>query len=144
MRILKELVDEDEYVDELILWLSKWDVEYAKFVDPKVQLLVALEEHKHEKIRAAVEPFLEDVHEPARFHAAATLLAQDDPTVLVPLVKLMEDEESVRVKNKIADGVAAREWAVPEELREPMRKMLPYSFSIDAEGRLKKREQAFG
>ena len=140
MRILKELVDEDAYVEELVLWLSKWDTEYAKFVDPKVQILRALEDHKHEKIRAAVEPFLEDVHEPARFHAAATLIAQDDPSVLAPLVKLMDDEESVRVKNKIADGVAARDWSVPEELREPMRKTLPYAFSIDAEGHLKKRE----
>lgn len=140
MRILKELVDEDEFVDELIVWLSKWDTEYAKFVDPKVQLLRALEDHKSEKIRAAVEPFLEDVHEPARFHAAATLLAQDDSTVIAPLVKLMEDEESVRVKNKIADGIVAREWSVPDELREPMRKVLPYAFSIDGDGRLKKRD----
>ena len=67
-------------------------------------------------------------------------IAQDDPSVLAPLVKLMDDEESVRVKNKIADGVAARDWSVPDELREPMRKTLPYAFSIDAEGHLKKRE----
>ena len=33
MRILKELVDEEEYVGELVLWLSKWDTEYAKFIE---------------------------------------------------------------------------------------------------------------
>ena len=142
MRILKELVDDDAYVEELVLWLSKWDTEYAKFIDPKIQILVALEDHKHEKIAAAVEPFLDDVNEPARFHAVATLLAQEDAVIVPRLLKVMEDEESVRVKNKIADGIALRAWSVPEELREPMRKVLPYAYSIDAEGHLKKRSEA--
>jgi HEAT repeat protein len=140
MRILKELLDDEEFVDELVLWLSKWDTEYSKFIDPKIQLLVALEEHTNAKVRPAVERFLEDVSEPARFHAVATLLAQGDAEVLAPLVKLMEEEESVRVKNKIADGVTQREWKVPEELRETMRKVLPYAFSIDGDGRMKKRD----
>ena len=39
MKIIKALVDEGEYVEELLRWLSKWDTEYAKFVDPKVQIL---------------------------------------------------------------------------------------------------------
>ena len=73
MKILKELVDEDEFVEELLSLAREWDTEYAKFVDPKVQLLAALEEHKHEKIREAVEPFLEDVNETARFHAACAI-----------------------------------------------------------------------
>src|SRR5258708_23911547 len=63
MKILKELLPEEEYVEELLLWLSRWDTEYAKFIDPKVQLLVELEEHKHEHIVAALAPLLEDVNE---------------------------------------------------------------------------------
>ena len=63
-------------------------------IDPKIQILVALEDFsagaQHEKIRAAVEPFLEDVNEPARFHAAATLLAQNDPGVIGPLLLARE------------------------------------------------------
>ncbi len=46
MRIIKELVSEEEFVGELLLWLSRWDIEYGKFIDPKIQILVALEEHK--------------------------------------------------------------------------------------------------
>ena len=70
----------------------------------------------------------------------ATVFLQGDPSVLAMLVKLMEDEESVRVKNKIADGVTQREWTVPEDLREPLRKVLPFAFSIDGDGRMKKRD----
>jgi hypothetical protein len=138
MRILKEILAEDEYLEELMLWLSRWDTEYAKFIDPKLQLLTELEEHKHPKIVEAVGRFLEDVNEPARFHSVAAMLAQNDAAVVPSLVKLLEDEESVRVKNKIADGCLAREWVVPEELREAARKALPYAFTIDGEGRLKK------
>ncbi|MDP9002471.1 MAG: HEAT repeat domain-containing protein, partial [Myxococcota bacterium] len=43
MKIMKELVDDDEYVEELLRWLSRWDTEYSKFIDPKVQILTALE-----------------------------------------------------------------------------------------------------
>src|SRR5262249_53141712 len=42
MRILRELLQEEELVDELIVWLAKWDTEYAKFIDPKLQLLQEL------------------------------------------------------------------------------------------------------
>ena len=139
MKITKALVEEGEYVEELLRWLSKWDTEYAKFIDPKIQILVALEDHRHEKIAHAVEPFLDDVNEPARFHAVATLLAQEAETIVPRLLQVMPDEESVRIKNKIADGLALRDWAVPDELREPTRKVLPYAYSIDAEGRLTKR-----
>src|SRR5438094_687055 len=39
MRVLRELLNEEELVDELLVWLARWDVEYSKFIDPKIQLL---------------------------------------------------------------------------------------------------------
>ena len=35
MKVLKEIVEEDEYVEELVLWLAKWDTEYSKFRSPR-------------------------------------------------------------------------------------------------------------
>jgi hypothetical protein len=139
MRILKEILPEEEYVAELVRWLERWDTEYSKFIDPKIQLLIALEERKSDIIRAAVEPFLDDVNETARFHAVATLLAQEDEGALPALFKLLADEESVRVKNKVADGIANRGWIVAEDVRDAVRKTLPPSFTIDASGHLHKR-----
>ncbi|HEY3822075.1 MAG TPA: HEAT repeat domain-containing protein [Polyangiaceae bacterium] len=139
MKIMKELVDDEEYVDELLRWLSRWDTEYSKFVDPKVQILAALEEHKHAGVRAGVERFLEDVNEPARFHAAAALLAQEDAETVPALAHLLGDEESVRVRNKIAEGLAARAWPIPADEREAVSKSLPPAFSLDASGRIVKR-----
>jgi HEAT repeat protein len=139
MKIIKALIDEAEYTEELLRWLSKWDTEYAKFVDPKVQILTALEEHRHPRIREEVERFLEDVNEPARFHAAATLLAQEDVASLPALVKLLLAEESVRVRTKVAEGLAARAWPIADDSRAALRKVLPNAFSIDGAGRIVKR-----
>jgi HEAT repeat protein len=139
MKIAHELLNDGEYVEELLAWLSKWDTEYAKFVDPKVQILTALEDHQHAGVRAAVERFLEDVNEPARFHAVAALLAQQDEAAAPALAHLLGDEESVRVRTKVAEGLAARGWEVPEAERDAVRRALPPAFVIDASGRVVKR-----
>ena len=139
IRILKEILPEEELVEELLVWLSRWDTEYAKFIDPKLQILQELENFVHPKIRAAVEPFLQDVNEPARFHAVASTFAQKDPEAMKALLDAMIEEESVRIRNKIAEGVRMAGWSVPEERRDAVRKVLPYEFGIDGEGKITKR-----
>jgi hypothetical protein len=139
MKVIKEILSEEEYVDELVLWLSRWDVEYAKFIDPKIQILVALEEVRGPHVRAAAERFLLDVNEVARFHAVGATLAQEDAEAIGPLLDCLVDDESLRVKHRIVDGFIARGWAVPEEKREAVRKALPSGTTIDATGYLKKR-----
>jgi hypothetical protein len=139
MKIMKELLPGEAYVEELLRWLERWDTEYAKFVDPKVQILAELEEHRHPRIRDAVERYLEDVNEPARFHAVSTLLAQDDPSAAPALARLLADEESVRIRNRIADGLLTRAWPLPEESRAGVRSMLPPPYALDASGKIVKR-----
>jgi hypothetical protein len=139
MKILRELLPDEAYVQEVLLWLKRWDTEYAKFIDPKIQLLVALEDHKDARIREAVEPFLTDVNETARFHAVATTLAQEDSTALPALLRVLPDEESFRVKNKICDGIGVRGWVIAEDQRDAVRKALPPGYSVNAEGRVTSR-----
>ena len=139
MKILKEL-PEDELVEELLVWLKRWDTEYAKFIDPKLTILQLLSEYTHPKIREAVEPFLEDTNETARFHAVATTFAQKNEAAIPALLKLLADEESFRVKNKLCDGFIAQGWPVPEDHRDATRKALPSGYTIDGEGKFKKRD----
>lgn len=138
-RVLKELLSEEEIVEELLTWLSRWDTEYAKFIDPKLQILDFLKDYSHPKIRAAVEPFLHDVNDQARFHAVEATLAQKDPDAIEPLVGLLLEEESVRIKTQIADGFAALGWEVPDDQRDAVRKVLPYQYGVDGAGRITKR-----
>ena len=74
-----------------------------------------------------------------RFHAASTLLAQDDEAAVPALAHLLGDEESVRVRTRIAEGLVTRGWATPEGERDAVRRSLPPAFAVDAAGRIVKR-----
>ena len=139
LRMMKELLDDEAYVSEVLALLEKWDTEYDRNADPKVQLLATLEEHKDARVREAVERFLDDVHEPTRFHAVSTLLAQDDPSVAGALAKAMLKEEAVRTQNRIAEGLAARGWPLPEDVRTPISQRISRSFVVDGDGIVRKR-----
>jgi HEAT repeat protein len=86
-----------------------------------------------------VEPFLEDASEAIRFVAVATVFAQEDAASVAPLAKALVAEESVRVKNRLLEGLAARGWAIPEELREPARAAMAPQFTLDPQGKVKRR-----
>lgn len=140
IKILKSAISDDEIVvGELLAWLSKWDTEYAKFVDPKVQLLVELEEHKDPRIFEASKDFLLDVNETSRFHAVGVALAQGEDAAMPLLVDMFVDEESLRIRNRVCEGFIARGWAVPDERRAEMRKVLPGEYSIDGEGKIRRK-----
>lgn len=138
MRVLKELLSQEEFVEELLEWLSRWDTEYAKFVDPKLQLLAALEEYRDPKIAEAVEPFLEDASEPARFHAVATLLAQEGEDRKTSLLSALKGEESVRVRNKIAEGFVVNGWVVEEDERDAVRRVLTDDYALAPTGTIQR------
>ena len=139
MKIMKELVEGDEYVEELLRWLSRWDTEYAKFVDPKVQLLTALEEHRHPRIREEVRAILGGRERTRAFPRRVRPHRPGRPGGLARARLLLQSEESVRVRSKIAEGIAGRGWVLSAEDRDAARKALPPSFAVDASGRVVKR-----
>jgi HEAT repeat protein len=118
LKVLHELLEDDAYEEELVKLLGGFDTEYARNVEAKVQVIQALEELVSPAAREAVAPFLEDVNETVRFHAVQTTFAQNDPESIPAMVKLLEAEESVRVKNKVAEGLLFRSWVIPAELRD--------------------------
>ncbi len=132
MKLLEQILPSDAYVDELLELLARFDTEYTKNVEPKLQIISALETKKRADVREMVESFLEDVNEPVRFHAATTVFAQEDAAAVLPLCKALISEESVRVKNRICEGLMARTWAIPDEVREDFRRAMPAGFTLDA------------
>src|ERR1700734_2052532 len=137
LKILRELLEDEEYQAELIELVGRFDTEYARNVEPKVQPLQALDEAVSEDVRAAVAPFLEDVNETVRFHAVQVTFAQGNAERVPALVKLLENEESVRVKNKVAEGLAFRGWVIPDDLRDGAARALreTQSFRVGADGK---------
>jgi len=140
LKILRELLEDDEYREELIELLGKHDTEYARNVEPKLQIIAALEAVVDDDVREAVAPFLEDVNETVRFHAVQTTFAQNSAECVPAIVALLEAEESVRIKNKVAEGMSFRGWIVPEELRAKTTAALrdTAGYSVGPDGKIKK------
>lgn len=141
LKVLRELLDDEEYGAELVELLARHDTEYARNVEPKVQLIKALESIVSPEAREQAERFLDDVNETVRFHAVETTFAQNDPASVPALVKLLEAEESVRVKNKVADGLLQRGMVIPAELRDATSAALvdTNGYSLEADGKLVRR-----
>lgn len=137
LKALRQIVPEPQLGEELLALLDLFDTEYVRNVEPKVQLITALREHCSEEVRIAVEPFLTDTSEPVRFEAAETILCVGDEVSTPALVAALEEEESLRVKNRIGQGLADRGWIIPEEWRAACERGLPASLRL-ADGKVVK------
>lgn len=137
LKLLEELLSPEQYVDELLLLLQRFDTEYTKNVEPKLQLIAALEHTKRDDVREAVEPFLLDVNEPVRFHSVTTVVAQERPESIPALCEALVEEESVRVRNRICEALMARNWAVPPAQRSDVARVLPAGFTLQ-DGQIKR------
>lgn len=116
MKLLRELLDEDSFIDELLVFLERFDTDYSKNQEPKLQVIAELEGMKRDDVRIAVERFLDDFDERVRFNTVATLFSQDNETSADLLCKALVGEESVRVKNRIVEGMVSHKWKVSKAL----------------------------
>jgi hypothetical protein len=130
IKALERIVPREHLAEELLTLLDQFDTEYVRNTEPKVQLLASLQGFPSEDVRLAVEPFLEDASEPVRFAAVATVLAMNAVESTASMVAAMDHEESLRVKNRIAQGLAERAWQVPPQLCEACERSLPPGYSL--------------
>ena len=121
IKLLRSLLVDEDYERELLALLERHDTEYVRNVEPKVNLLAALESVKSPGARRAVEAYLSDVNETVRYHAVQTLYAEGDAACVPALVAMLAKEESVRIKNKVAEGLARAGWSAGVELRDALR-----------------------
>jgi HEAT repeat protein len=130
LKALAKIVPAERLADELLALLDQFDTEYIRNPEPKIQLITELGHHPTEEVRIAVEPFLNDASEPVRFAAATTLFSLNMPESVTSLVAALETEESLRIKNRIAQGLVERKWEVPEEQRPTCKAALPDEFKL--------------
>ncbi len=130
LKVLAAIVPPERLTEELLSILDKFDTEYTRNVEPKVQLLQELERLPSEDVRVAAEPFLEDAGETVRFTAANTVFAVNDMKSVPALVAALAAEESLRVKNRIAQGLADRGFEIPAELGAACTAGLPPGYAL--------------
>ena len=131
LKVLRLIITDDARVaQELLGILEQFDTEYVRNAEPKVQIIQALEAYPTDEVRVAVEPFLADMSEPVRFVSATSLFTINDPKSLPALIAALQNEESRRVQNRIAQGLAERGWSITPELAAETSKALPPGFSV--------------
>ena len=131
IKVLKGIVSGPALTEELLALLDQYDTEYTRNVEPKVQLISELANHKSDDVRTTLEPFLEDASEPVRFAAVTSVFALANPESIPALIAALENEESRRVKIRIAQGLAQQSWEIPEELRPLATKALPDGYRLE-------------
>jgi hypothetical protein len=136
LRILHAILDDEEYKQELLTLAESFDTEYARNVEPKLQVVAALADVKGDEIHTALERFLDDVNETVRFHAVQSTFSQSRAASIEPLLKLLSVEESVRIKNKICEGFILKGWKVPEGSLAQVKKAMSDmdDFDLGADG----------
>ena len=141
IRILREILDDEGYKEKLLLLAKDFDTDYTRNVEPKLQVIGALEEVRGDDVRACVEEFLRDVNESVRYHAVQSTFAQRDEQRIGALLDLFCEEESVRIKNKICDGFVLKSWKAPAERLETVREAMSdvYDYALGGDGSFSKR-----
>lgn len=134
LKAIRQIVGEERFEEELLSVLDEFDTDYMRDPEPKVQLMKALGEFSSDDVRVAVEPFLQDMSEEVRFAAVATVLKCAREASLESLITALAEEESLRVKNRIALGIAENHWVVDADRRESLRAACPPGFSLTADG----------
>jgi HEAT repeat protein len=134
LKALSQIVTEDRFVEELLLLLDQFDTEYVRNPEPKVQLLHTLEAFAREDVRLAVEQFVEDASEPVRFAAVNATFAMVNAQSVETLAVAIEREESLRIKNRIAQGIADAKWTIPQALRAVCGAHLPPGYLLTDDG----------
>ena len=132
-KALERIVAPDHLAEELLTLLDQFDTEYVRNPEPKVQLLSYLEAFPSEEVRQAIEPFLEDASESVRFAAAGAVFSMANAESTSSLIAALEHEESLRVRNRFAQGLSDNAWRIPVVLRVSCGEHLPPGFKI-AEG----------
>lgn len=136
LRVLHTIVGDEGLPGELLELLEAFDTEYTRNPEPKIQVISLLAEHASPAARESVEPFLTDVNENVRFHAVGTLLTVDGEAASSALAEALLEEESLRVKNRIARGLVEGAWPLEPALASRCAEALPPGFRLQEEGRV--------
>jgi hypothetical protein len=136
LKMLDRVLPPEEVLATLLDLLAKMDTEYERDPQRKLQILAELETRQGAGVVEAVQPFLTDVHETARFHAVGAVLAQANAEqAREALVEALKREDSMRIKARILDGFGQRSWQIPAESVGK----LPDAFVLDPSGTPRRR-----
>lgn len=131
VRILDEIEGQAAVVEALLGLLAEMDTEYERDPQRKIDVLAQLEARPDPRVAEVVTPFLEDVNETVRFHAAGALMAQEDAEVSKGrLIELLATDEGTRVRASVLDAFIERGWDLGDRAKD-VQPNLPPGYVLD-------------
>lgn len=141
LRLLRKVAGKEHELDILQRILERHEPGYERDPTKKIQLLNHLADVSEPRAPGLVTPYLDDMDEGVRYAAAEALIRLgNEEAGREPLIAhfVADSEDSLRVRLEIARGFVDHGWVVKSH-RPQFDKKLPDQFSIDREGRLKKK-----
>jgi hypothetical protein len=141
LRLISKVAGKEHELEVLKKVLDRHEPGYERDPTKKIQLINHLAGTKEAGAPAMVVPYLGDMDEGVRYAAAEALVRLGNEEIARdPLIAhfVSDTEESLRVRLQIAEGLTDRGWLVKTH-RPAFDKKLPDQFTIDREGRLKKK-----
>ena len=116
LRIVEDVADEAQEWDLLDALLEKHPPTYERYSSAKLQMLTHLAEIEDPSVPEILARYLDDPDEGVRFFAVEQLIDIADERSLVPLVDRLchPEEDSLRLRTRILDGLATLGWDVSE------------------------------
>lgn len=144
LRLLNDVCDHETTWQVLDEVLADYEPGYERDPTRKLQLIAFLGEFKDARVAAQIVPYLKDHDETVRFTTVESLLKQKAEEAREPLLELMtsEEEESGRIKHRIAEGFVEEGWLV-KGFRGTVEKLvgtLLTDFIVDGKGRLRRKK----
>ena len=141
LRLLDEVAPHETCWSVLCDVLNDYDPEYERDPSKKLQLLTFLGDFQDDRVTQALLPFLDDHDETVRFNVVDALFKQNHEAAREPLIArlLEEDEESLRIKNRIVEGFIEAEWPV-RGYRGKVEKVLGSEFIVDGKGKIRRKK----
>lgn len=136
-RVLKNIVSPEIYRAEMLSVLAEFDTEYERNPDRKLQTIVALAEMSDPEVSQALIPFLDDVDETVRFQTVAALAQHGFEAAREPMLRVMCEDESIRVRNQVVEMFARLEWSTTG-FKKKVDSILPSGFIQDKTGKIVK------
>jgi hypothetical protein len=144
LRLLNEIYDRETTWTVVAEVLADLEPGYERDPTRKQQLMTFLGDFKDERAVDQLIPYLEDHDETVRFVTVESLFKQGDDRAREPLLELVtnEEEESLRIKHRIAEGFVEMGWLV-KGYRGTVEKLLQTAiseFMVDGKGRIKRKK----
>ncbi len=132
LRIVEDIANEDEEWALLDVLLDVHPVGYERDSAAKLQMLTHVKEIDDPRVGEILARYLRDPDENVRFFCIEALIENAEPSSRAPLVAVLTnpEEDSVRLRSRILDGLADLRWDV-SEWAEGIRKVLDAEHRFD-------------